>query len=79
VSETPATATVASSILNSNQRRMAILKLNEPPGQYLYQTGRLDWCRQGRMFSSSQGLKIDLSMWLITVLCHGDKTPHFLN
>lgn len=32
VSETPATATVASSILNSNQRRMAILKLNEPPG-----------------------------------------------
>ncbi|PNF18521.1 Nuclear pore complex protein Nup160-like protein [Cryptotermes secundus] len=32
VSETPATATVASNILNSNQRRMAILKLNEPPG-----------------------------------------------
>lgn len=35
VSETPATATVASSILNSSLQRAAILKLNEPAGQYL--------------------------------------------
>jgi hypothetical protein len=36
VSETPATATMASNILNSSQQRMAILNLNETSGQYLY-------------------------------------------
>lgn len=36
VSETPATATMASNILNSSQQRMAVLKLNETSGQYLY-------------------------------------------
>lgn len=35
VSETPATATVASTVFNSSLQRMAILKLNEPAGQYL--------------------------------------------
>jgi hypothetical protein len=35
VSETPATATVTSTIFNSSLQRMAVLKLNEPAGQYL--------------------------------------------
>ena len=36
ISETPATVNVASNILENSIQRMAILKLNEPPGTLTY-------------------------------------------